>query len=87
MGWLRRQAEPSGHPILVVDENITILDILSHLLVQEGHEVLTAELRPRDSDKKGGYYHGMSRGSSPTLMSSGFISPLIACPLIVFVSM
>ena len=42
MGWLRRQAEPSGHPILVVDENITILDILSHLLVQEGHEVLTA---------------------------------------------
>ena len=42
MARLRTQSNPSGHIVLVVDDDPTILSTLERLLAQEGHQVLTA---------------------------------------------
>lgn len=42
MARLRTQSDPSGHIVLVVDDDPTILSTLERLLSQEGHQVITA---------------------------------------------
>ncbi len=42
MARLRSTAEKSGHTILVVDDDATLLGTLEQLLIQDGHTVLTA---------------------------------------------
>jgi two-component system, cell cycle response regulator len=42
MARLRSSAEKSGHTILVVDDDATLLGTLEQLLLQDGHTVLTA---------------------------------------------
>ena len=42
MARLRSNAEKSGHTILVVDDDATLLGTLEQLLLQDGHTVLTA---------------------------------------------
>jgi two-component system, cell cycle response regulator len=42
MARLRSTAEKSGHTILVVDDDATLLGTLEQLLLQDGHTVLTA---------------------------------------------
>jgi two-component system, cell cycle response regulator len=42
MARLRASAEKSGHTILVVDDDATLLGTLEQLLLQDGHTVLTA---------------------------------------------
>ena len=42
MARLRSNAEKSGHTILVVDDDATLLGTLEQLLIQDGHTVLTA---------------------------------------------
>ena len=47
MARLRSSAEKSGHTILVVDDDATLLGTLEQLLLQDGHTVLTALSGPQ----------------------------------------
>jgi two-component system, cell cycle response regulator len=47
MARLRSTAEKSGHTILVVDDDATLLGTLEQLLLQDGHTVLTALSGPQ----------------------------------------